>query len=95
MERARAEAAQGDKGAQAWLATNPEMIAQAHGYRFNYDRGLEAEPRLGEDQASRDGHWDGLNERVRRQAANGDYDRIVGRKAVRQYLAAEDGKAVA
>ena len=60
---------------------------RGYGYRLNFDRGLEAEPRIGEDQDSRDGHWDGLCERVRRQAANGDYDRIVGKKAAREFAA--------
>ena len=59
----------------------------------NYELGLIAEPRQGRTQAAIDGHRAGLQERVVRQAAAGDFDKYVGTKAAREYAATGGGRS--
>ena len=37
---------------------------RSYDYRLNYRRGRDGEPRIGEDQDSRDGHWAGIEARA-------------------------------
>ena len=97
VERARTQAAAGDKGAQAWLAAerNQQVIANADQYQAGYQAALNLEPRLHDHGPWHEGFQAGLAEHLRRTVEAGRLDRHTSAAERREFLADTGGKAVA